>query len=380
VQIRSIRDRFTTIESMVGQLDSNGGTSNQYMGDNITQELVDKVDRFDSAMFASDGIFERFKANFLDFKEQLESGGGVECNGIGFKSQRDFMTWFDNHNPKVDIFLDAIAFMHGIRSPVVHADDATKQMELQTKNEMGTGLEAAVLTSFVTILPSILVGSGGKRGDPMMGGTYAWLSGYLKKFEVWKPVGSTNGVSHQITTGVASVTKRVVELRKSYRHSDIILLSNGICTDSCNFCIELVRFINEQQEELSSNTSYTAEQIWQMQLECIQKIIEELSQAREGYGEAGRAARGNYVWGMLMAWKVQQRYLQNHFKDDPALTGILVRRILMQDQDTSVKKQLAKIDSNESKLESYKRENNSLVKSIKDEMSKLKDDLAKLKK
>ena len=54
---------------------------------------------------------------------------------------------------------------------------------------------------------------------------------------------------------------------------------------------------------------------------------------------------------MLRAWQVQQRYLDNHFKDDPALTGIMVRRILMHGEDTSVKTKLAKIDDIQRKVD-----------------------------
>jgi hypothetical protein len=76
----------------------------------------------------------------------------------------------------------------------------------------------------------------------------------------------------------------------------------------------------------------------------------------------------------------ERRYRDNHFKDDPALTGILVRRILMQGQDSSVKKQLQKVDANENKIDNYKRENNAAVKAVKDDVNKLKEDVAKLKK
>ena len=334
------------------------------------QGLVDKIEELDHAVFNSTGVVERYRDSFLEFKERLESGGGIECHGVEFKSYRDFMEWFDASGPSIDIFLDGLAYMHAIRAPVVHTDEATKQMELQMKAQIATGLAATVITSFDTILPSILVGNGGRRNEATLGGTYDWLSNYIKSYETWKPVGSNNGVSHQITSGVASVTKRVNELRKSFKQSDIIVLSNGLCQDSANFCNEFVRYINDQQEELTNNTAYTEDQVWNMQLECIQKIVEELSQAREGFSDAGRAARGNYVWGMLMAWKVQQRYMANNFKDDPALTGVLVRRILMQGTDQSVKKKMGKIDALESKYEDLKRK-------LAVDLAKIKEDLAK---
>ena len=378
--LRNLRERFVILEATVDRLSPTGANTAENSDIPVNQAVLDKIEQLDSAVFGTGGTFERFKESFIEFREKLESGGGVECNGISFTCHRDFMNWYALHEPYVDIFLDALAYMHAIRAPVVHSDDATKLRELQGKAEIATGLEAAVLTSFDTILPSILVGSGGRKGDSTLGGTYDWLSGYLKSYKIWKPVGSNNGVSHQITTGVNNVSKRIAELRKRKMVSEVSLLSNGLCQSSANFCNELVRFVNEQQEELTSNTAYSEDQIWVMQLECIQRIVEELSEAREAYSDAGRESRGNYIWGMLMSYKVQQRYMDNHFKDDPALTGVLVRRILLQGQDSSVKKQLAKIDTTASNLESYKQNNNGEIRKLKDELAKLKDELSKLKK
>lgn len=62
---------------------------------------------------------------------------------------------------------------------MVHQDDASKQREAQGKVLMESGLEASVMTSFDTILPSILVG--GKKVTDHGGGTFDWLQGYLLK-------------------------------------------------------------------------------------------------------------------------------------------------------------------------------------------------------
>ena len=73
-----------------------------------------------------------------------------------------------------------------------------------------------------------------------------------------------------------------------------------------------------------------------------------LSNQLAGFGNLSALS---YLWGMLRAWQVQQWYLDNHFKDDPALTGIMVRRILMHGEDTTVKNKLAKIDEIQRKME-----------------------------
>jgi septal ring factor EnvC (AmiA/AmiB activator) len=83
---------------------------------------------------------------------------------------------------------------------------------------------------------------------------------------------------------------------------------------------------------------------------------------------------------MLMAWQIQQRYLTNHFKDDPALTGVLVRRILMQGQDQSVKKKMAKIETLEAKVNENKNHATSEIGKVKAELVKVKDELSKLAK
>jgi hypothetical protein len=361
---RGIQERMTAVEHQA----ANAG---DMIGDG--HSFRDRMDALDEAVFSSNGLVSQFRNNFTDFKEKFESGGGIECHGISFKSQRDCVSWFgrDAGALKIEVFLDGLAYLHAIREAVVHTDDATRQRESQIKTMMSTGLEVAVITSFDTILPSVLVG--GKRiTDTAMGGTYAWLQSYLKTFKVWKPIGTTNGVSHQILAGVGRVTQRAYELRKRMAMPDALMLSAGLCQDSAHFCNELVRFINEQQEELTANTAYTDEQVWAMQLECLQRIVEELSEARESVADAARFEPGYYLWGMLRAWKIQQRYIENHFKDDPALTGVLVRRILMQGQDTNVKKQLDKVDSVDHKLEAYKRDNNNAVKQLKDDVAKLK--------
>ena len=376
--VRELKEQIRDVAEEVENLRTVARLDGHVAREGFTQGIIDKVERLENAMFGATGSFTLFKEGFIEFKERIESGGGLEINGLTFTSPRDFMNWYEARNtPSIDIFLDALAYMHAIRAPVVHTDDATRQRELQMKSQIATGLEAAVLTSFDTVLPSVLVGGGGKKGDVMLGGTFDWLSGYLKSYTTWKPVGTQNGVSHQISFGVDSVTKRVVELRRNYGDSEIQTLSMGLCQDSARFCHELVRFINEQQEDLTANTTYSDEQVWAMQVECLQHIVEELNAAREGFSDAGRENRGNYVWGMLMSWKIQQRYMTNHFKDDPSLNGVLVRRILLQGQDTSVKKQLAKIDLTESKLEEYKRQNNGEVNKCKMELGKLKEEINK---
>ena len=229
-------------------------------------------------------------------------------------------------------------------------------MESRKKTDVPTGLDGAVLTSFATILPSIFVG--GKK--VVEGGVYDALEGYLKTSEIWKPRGRQTGVGQQVLDGVHRVSSRATNLRAAtIEDPDALLLSSGLCQDSERFCRELVQFMDEQVDEMKRLSAYSEEDIWSMQLECLQKILEELNEAREGVADAALYQHGLFLWGMLRAWKVQQRYLSCHFKDDPALTGIFVRRIVMHGEDETISEKFKAVEIWKHKTEDQLRQLNS---------------------
>jgi len=60
--------------------------------------------------------------------------------------------------------------------------------------------------------------------------------------------------------------------------------------------------------------------------------------------DLARFAKGMYLWGMLEAHKIQERYLENNFQDDPQLTGSMVRAVLMHGQDATIKGRLNSVE------------------------------------
>ena len=54
--------------------------------------------------------------------------------------------------------------------------------------------------------------------------------------------------------------------------------------------------------------------------------------------DAGQYNQGMYLWGLLKAWKILECYRANEFNNDPALTGLMVRRIMMHDEERTQKK------------------------------------------
>jgi hypothetical protein len=142
--------------------------------------------------------------------------------------------------------------------------------------------------------------------------------------------------------------------------------------DSVVFCQELVSFINTQNDSLTHDTTYSAEQIWDMQLECIRTIFQELADARSEFMLPAKSMPGYYMWGMLRAWEIQQRYLRNHFKDDGALMGIFVRRVVLQSGTDGIKDRLIKLDKLETQVIENNRTHTQAIKTLQTAVAKLK--------
>ena len=127
---------------------------------------------------------------------------------------------------------------------------------------------------------------------------------------------------------------------------------------------------------------YTSEEVWDMQLECIEQIFEELHQARVAVVDAARISQGIYLWGMLKAWQIQQCYIENDFQDDPALTGIFVRCVLLHGQDVSLNDRLSKLSDGMKKAEEHEcqlqSDSRQLQHDVKDMKATIKEMKAKL--
>jgi hypothetical protein len=334
------------------------------------------VTSVEHALFNPQGELGAIKSQLKSLQNRFDSDGAIECHGVYFSSKMEMASWFEKTGLTIGVFCDAVALLHTIQAPVIHQAEATKTMEAQQKVSMATDLEAAIITSFSTILPSILVGNK-KEGT---GGTFDWLKGYLKTYTVWDPAGRKSGVSSRIKEGIKLAARRAEGLLSmTTDDSEAVKVASGLLSDSSTFITSLCTWIESAHRELTEDTPYTSEEVWDMQLECLEQIFEELHQARVAVVDAARISQGIYLWGMLRAWQIQQRYVSNDFQDDPALTGIFVRRVLLHGQDVSLDARLSKITDELKKLEEHDRQVQSDVKQLQRDTKELKTTVRDIK-
>jgi hypothetical protein len=333
---------------------------------------VRQVERCIDGVFAPLGIVSMLTLQIRNFKDRIESGGGLECNGVRFASMRDALVWYETKNiDSPGLFVDALALLHGGTGAYVSMTESGKRRETQGKNRYVGDVEEFVIQSFDTTIPSSFVG--GKQ-EIDGASAHAVLKGVLKDFQVWKPRGELfTGLSTQITEGVRKRSAQMKAFRdESTSDPEVRELSAGLMADSVVFCQELVSFINTQNDSLTHDTTYSAEQIWDMQLECIRTIFQELADARSEFMLPAKLVPGYYLWGMLRAWEIQQRYLRNHFKDDGALMGIFVRRVVLQSGTDGIKDRLVKLDKLESQVIDNNRTHTQAIKALQTAVARLK--------
>jgi len=261
-------------------------------------------------------------------------------NDMGFPLDRcrsEAVLWCNEKNLSPGLMADSKALLHCIQPTMMTQIQATKGMESQKKVDIETDLEAAVLTSFQGAVPSVLVG--GKTD--LEGGPFKVLYNYQKSFDKWDPPCQGKGLKARIANGVQAAVQHLETLLKSSGVTrEAYTLATGLTHDSAHFLNELASWKTNAYHELISDTAIPKEAVWEMIIECEVKIWEDINNAQAQYLDAAKFNAGYYIWGMLKAGLIQDRYLENNFHDDPALTGIFTRQILFHGQDMSMKSKL----------------------------------------
>jgi hypothetical protein len=172
-----------------------------------------------------------------------------------------------------------------------------------------------------------------------LGGAYECLNAYIKEFAVWYPRGSqgSTGLRYRIRQGTTTVTGHLKNLRNTITtESEFIEMAVYLSSESAYFITEMLEYITTLYEEYVE-TQMKPKEALSTVLDYVALIFEELHSVRSEVIDAGQHNPGMFLWGFLKAWEIQECYRKNQFKDDRALTGRLVRRMMVRDGESSLK-------------------------------------------
>jgi hypothetical protein len=296
------------------------------------------------------GTVPRIEHELQVLSGKVDSGGTMDFHGFKFLGERDCVAWFVANNGKIALFADAVALLRSINATVVHANDSLKSQKAAWDVEQASELEASIIASFSTTLPSILVGN---KKD-LSGGAYECLISYLKDYSIWHPAGpqGSSGLKTRLRDGGKSVSARLKALREILTsNTDIREMAMLLASDSLSFIYELIEFVESQYRDLTDSTTFSETSAWSLIVDCMAHIFCKLNQARALVLDAGHHEPRLYLWGCLKVWQIQERNRNNQFKDDPALTGLLVRRLMIHDGEQTLKEQLSTVTVHESRID-----------------------------
>ena len=368
---RALPDVTNQYRNLVSRIEFLEGT--QSVG--VTDTQQDLLQRLEFEVFDTHGSSSRLRATVQGLKNKLLGGGELTCHGISFGSMHEAVLWCKENNLKPSHIADAKALVQCIQPTVTTQDQATKTMEAQRKVEIDTDLEAAIITSFKGVVPPALVG--GKIDTE--GGAYEVLSAYQKNFPTWDPPGTGKGLKSRLIKGVKAAIGRMETLQRSAcLGGEAYTLASGCIQDSNRFLMELANWKTNSYRELTEDTTIPKDIVWAMLLECEAKIWEDIDEVRAVYVDSARFESGYYIWAMLKAREVQERYLTNNIQDDPALTGIFTRHILFHGEDMSIKSKLQALTEQLTKTEAATKTNAGEIRSNGKKIKDLEKDVKRL--
>jgi uncharacterized protein YneF (UPF0154 family) len=172
---------------------------------------------------------------------------------------------------------------------------------------------------------------------------------------VWHPSGTnaSSGLNTRVRDGVKTVMGRLQKLRNAVsKDSELKELASSLATDAQSFITELLEFVTTQYEDLVETSTMSDSESWELVVDCVAHIFEELHNVRSELTDDGQYNEGMFLWTMLREWEIQERYREKQFKNDPALTGLMARIMMVHSGEKSVKTQLALLETPDESIES----------------------------
>jgi hypothetical protein len=234
---------------------------------------------------------------------------------------------------------------------VTHSE-ALKTEHDQTKVHYKNSLQSKVSTSFDTNFPDVF-------GTSDMSGQRFGKA--MDAHDKWYDPDSSQGLSVMIDREIDRQYLAVVEMIDTQLGgTDLKYLAMDMLNDSKRFFAETNRFIEESYSTMKGGGGLDEKEAWDVTRACFEQVLTDIHASR-GVVKYTRVEKPLlHVWGALKAHEVMTRYQKFKFKDDPALTGILIRFILKHQKESAASKMLTRVAKVEVAHNSLKQDFNRL--------------------
>jgi hypothetical protein len=155
------------------------------------ETLQNDLLRLRQAVFEPSGVVNHLTEEVSAFRKTMVVGGGIKGHGVQFNDPSEIRSFLAPLEGSVAVFHDAVSLLHCIGSVTATHHETMTEMKAQRDVHVSSDLEARVVTSFRTILPSALFGSASDAGTE----PHVFLLSELKSHKDWHHDDGVSGVS-----------------------------------------------------------------------------------------------------------------------------------------------------------------------------------------
>jgi hypothetical protein len=125
-------------------------------------------------------------------------------------------------------------------------------------------------------------------------------------------------------------------------NSQVRDLAKTMLAKSKEFIMDMCHFVEEFYKEMAESSAISPENAWTLTSTLLFEIFKERTKARSIVKQVRERNPLLHVWGTLKTHEVMERFSRNRFKEDPALTGILVQHIVRRKNNVDGSGQLSR--------------------------------------
>jgi hypothetical protein len=204
-----------------------------------------------------------------------------------------------------------------------------------TKAAYASTNQVRVATLYRTAYPEVF----GSAEDSITVSFGSAMSSYTKRHNQDTP----GGIVNVIQAGVDNYQERTaVLITQQIGDAELHDLASLMLARSKEFITEMCHFIEEFYSEMTQSSAMCELEAWTLTASLLFEIIRERNMARSIVKQARDSKPLLHVWGVIKTHEVMERFMANHFRDNPALTGILVQHIIRRQKNVDSTGQLTK--------------------------------------
>jgi hypothetical protein len=303
-----------------------------------TATMAQDLEQLEQSLLGKNGAISALKRVTQDIADKVEHGG-VAYKKYSFASPEEFLKWMQRAMPRgtpdYGLFVDIFSLLHSLTSGTVTHSEALKTEHDQSKVHYKNSLQSKVSTSFDTNFPDVF-GTSDLSGQR--------FGRAMDSHAKWYDPDASQGLSVMIDQELDRQYLAVVEMIDAQLGgTDLKYLAMDMLNDSKRFFAETNRFIEESYSTMKGGGGLDEKEAWDVTRACFEQILTDIHASR-GVVKYTRVDKPLlHVWGALKAHEVMNRYQKFKFKDDPALTGILIRFILKHQKESAASKLLGRV-------------------------------------